>query len=172
MGCGLSHQFDIDKLRYERVIIMTDADVDGAHIAALLMTFFYREMQGLIEAGRLYLAQPPLYRLSQGGETAYARDDKHKDQLLKTRFKGRGKVEISRFKGLGEMPARQLKQTTMEPAERTLLRVTLTDAKEASEARAQKKETERLVERLMGRKPELRFAFIQENAKFVSELDV
>ncbi|MCH8001803.1 MAG: DNA topoisomerase IV subunit B, partial [Proteobacteria bacterium] len=172
LGCGLSHQFDIDKLRYERVIIMTDADVDGAHIAALLMTFFYREMQGLIEAGRLYLAQPPLYRLSQGGETAYARDDKHKDQLLETRFKGRGKVEISRFKGLGEMPARQLKQTTMEPAERTLLRVTLTDAKEANEARAQKKETERLVERLMGRKPELRFAFIQENAKFVSELDV
>ncbi len=172
LGCGLSHQFDIDKLRYERVIIMTDADVDGAHIAALLMTFFYREMQGLIEAGRLYLAQPPLYRLSQGAETAYARDDKHKDQLLKKRFKGRGKVEISRFKGLGEMPARQLKQTTMEPAERTLLRVTLTDAKEASEARAQKKETESLVERLMGRKPELRFAFIQENAKFVSELDV
>ncbi|MCH9013682.1 MAG: DNA topoisomerase IV subunit B [Proteobacteria bacterium] len=172
LGCGLSHQFDIDKLRYERVIIMTDADVDGAHIAALLMTFFYREMQGLIEAGRLYLAQPPLYRLSQGGETAYARDDKHKDHLLETRFKGRGKVEISRFKGLGEMPARQLKQTTMEPAERTLLRVTLTDAKEATEARAQKKETERLVERLMGRKPELRFAFIQENAKFVSELDV
>ena len=110
--------------------------------------------------------------MSQGGETAYARDDKHKDQLLETQFKGRGKVGISRFKGLGEMPARQLKQTTMEPAERTLLRVTLTDAKEASEARAQKKETERLVERLMGRKPELRFAFIQENAKFVSELDV
>ncbi len=172
LGCGLSQQFDIDKLRYERVIIMTDADVDGAHIAALLMTFFYREMPGLIEAGRLYLAQPPLYRLNQGGETAYARDDKHKDQLLKKQFKGRGKVEISRFKGLGEMPARQLKQTTMDPAERTLLRVTLTDAKEASEARAQKKETESLVERLMGRKPELRFAFIQENAKFVSELDV
>ena len=150
----------------------TDADVDGAHIAALLMTFFYREMQGLIAAGQLYLAQPPLYRLSLGGETAYARDDKHKDQLLETRFKGRGKIEISRFKGLGEMPARQLKQTTMEAAERTLLRVTLTDAKEASEARTQKKETERLVERLMGRKPELRFAFIQENAKFVSELDV
>ena len=172
LGCGLSQQFDIDKLRYERVIIMTDADVDGAHIAALLMTFFYREMQGLIEAGRLYLAQPPLYRLSQGAETVYARDDAHKDRLLETQLKGRGKVEISRFKGLGEMPARQLKQTTMDAAERTLLRVTLTDAKEASEARAQKKETERLVERLMGRKPELRFAFIQENAKFVSELDI
>ena len=173
LGCGLRHEFDIDKLRYERVVIMTDADVDGAHIAALLMTFFYREMLGLIEAGRLYLAQPPLYRLSQGGQTAYARDDKHKDQLLKRQFKGRGKVEISRFKGLGEMPARQLKDTTMSPANRTLLRVTLTEAKAAAaEARAQRQEAERLVERLMGRKPELRFAFIQENAKFVSELDV
>ena len=173
LGCGLRHQFDLDKLRYERVVIMTDADVDGAHIAALLMTFFYREMPGLIEAGRLYLAQPPLYRLSQGGQTVYARDDKHKDELLKKQFKSRGKVEISRFKGLGEMPARQLKETTMNQAERTLLRVTLTDAKAvAEEAKAQKKETESLVERLMGRKPELRFAFIQENAKFVSELDI
>ena len=173
LGCGLRHQFDLDKLRYERVVIMTDADVDGAHIAALLMTFFYREMPGLIEAGCLYLAQPPLYRLSQGGQTVYARDDKHKDELLKKQFKSRGKVEISRFKGLGEMPARQLKETTMNQAQRTLLRVTLTDAKAAAEeAEAQKKETESLVERLMGRKPELRFAFIQENAKFVSELDI
>ena len=172
LGCGLRHQFDIDKLRYERVVIMTDADVDGAHIASLLMTFFYREMPGLIEAGGLYLAQPPLYRLSQGGQTAYARDDKHKDELLEKQFSGRGKVEISRFKGLGEMPAKQLKDTTMDPAKRTLLRVTLTDAKEASEARTQEKETEQLVERLMGRKPELRFAFIQENARFVSEIDV
>ncbi len=166
LGCGLRHQFDLDKLRYERVVIMTDADVDGAHIAALLMTFFYREMPGLIESGHLYLAQPPLYRLSQGGQTAYARDDKHKDELLKKQFKSRGKVEISRFKGLGEMPARQLKETTMNQAERTLLRVTLTDAKAAAEeATAQKKETESLVERLMGRKPELRFAFIQENTQ-------
>ena len=173
LGCGLRHQFDLDKLRYERVIIMTDADVDGAHIAALLMTFFYREMPGLIEAGRLCLAQPPLYRLSQGGQTAYARDDKHKDELLKKQFKGRGKVEISRFKGLGEMPARQLKETTMDKAKRTLLRVTLTDAKAAAGvAKAQRKEAESLVESLMGRKPELRFAFIQENAKFVSELDI
>ncbi len=173
LGCGLSHQFDIDKLRYERVIIMTDADVDGAHIASLLMTFFYREMPGLIEAGCLYLAQPPLYRLVQGGTSAYARDEKHKDQLLKKEFKGRGKVEISRFKGLGEMPARQLKETTMDPKARTLLRVTITDAKAvAAEVRAQKKEAEQLVEQLMGRKPELRFAFIQENAKFVDELDV
>ncbi|MFQ5775193.1 MAG: DNA topoisomerase IV subunit B, partial [Kiloniellaceae bacterium] len=171
LGCGVHHQFDIAKLRYERVIIMTDADVDGAHIASLLMTFFYREMPGLIEAGRLYLAQPPLYRLTQGGESVYARDDKHKDELLAKRFKGRGKVEISRFKGLGEMPARQLKETTMDRRNRTLLRVMLTDAQGAT-ARAQRKEAGDLVERLMGRKPELRFAFIQENARFVSELDV
>ncbi len=173
LGCGLRHQFDLEKLRYERVIIMTDADVDGAHIAALLMTFFYREMLELIEAGRLYLAQPPLYRLSQGGQTAYARDDKHKDELLETQFNGRGKVEISRFKGLGEMPARQLKETTMDKSKRTLLRVTLTDVEAAAGvADAQRKEADNLVERLMGRKPELRFAYIQENAKFVSELDI
>ncbi len=172
LGCGLRNQFDLDKLRYERIIIMTDADVDGAHIAALLMTFFYQEMPGLIEAGRLYLAQPPLYRLTQGGTSAYARDDKHKDQLLKKEFKGRGKVEISRFKGLGEMPAKQLKETTMDPKNRTLLRVTLTNAKAAADIRAQKKETADLVESLMGRKPELRFAFIQENAKFVDEIDI
>ena len=133
LGCGVRHLCDVEKLRYERIIIMTDADVDGAHIAALLMTLFYREMPELSEAGRLYLARPPLYRLSQGSQTAYARDDKHKDELLKKQFKGRGKVEISRFKGLGEMPARQLKETTMDKAKRTLLRVTLTDAKAATE---------------------------------------
>ncbi|MFQ6018499.1 MAG: DNA topoisomerase IV subunit B [Kiloniellaceae bacterium] len=171
LGCGLRHQFDLDKLRYERVVIMTDADVDGAHIAALLITFFYREMPGLIEAGRLYLAQPPLYRLSQGGETVYARDDAHKDQLLAKHLNGRGKVEISRFKGLGEMPPKQLKETTMDPKNRILLRVTLADAAGAA-TKAQRKETDKLVERLMGRKPELRFAFIQENARFVSDIDV
>jgi len=171
LGCGLRQQFDPDKLRYERVIIMTDADVDGAHIASLLMTFFYREMPGLIESGRLYLAQPPLYRLTQGGDTVYARDDAHREELLKTHFKGRGKIEVSRFKGLGEMPAKQLKETTMDPAKRTLLRVTLADA-EGAEKRAQLKEAESLVERLMGRKPEARFAYIQENARFVEELDV
>jgi topoisomerase-4 subunit B len=171
LGCGLSHQFDLAKLRYDRVIIMTDADVDGAHIASLLMTFFYREMPGLIEAGRLYLALPPLYRLTQGGESVYARDDAHKDELLAKHFKGRGKIEISRFKGLGEMPSKQLKETTMAPKNRTLLRVTLADA-EGAEKKAQIKETEKLVEQLMGRKPELRFAFIQENARFVSDIDV
>ena len=150
---------------------MTDADVDGAHIAALLMTFFYREMPGLIDDGRLFLAQPPLYRLSRGGDTVYARDEVDKDALLAEHFKGPGKVEVSRFKGLGEMPAKQLKDTTMDPRRRTLWRVGITDAQEA-EVNVQRKETADLVERLMGRKPELRFAFIQENAKFVSELDV
>ena len=170
-GCSLRQHFDAGKLRYERVIVMTDADVDGAHIASLLITFFYREMPGLIEEGRLFLAQPPLYRLTQGGETVYARDDKHKDQLLKSHFKGRGKIEVSRFKGLGEMPARQLKDTTMDRRNRTLLRVTLSEAKKAA-SKLDRKEADDIVERLMGRKPELRFAFIQENAKSVRELDV
>ncbi len=172
LGCGTRGQFDPDKLRYERVVIMTDADVDGAHIAALLMTFFYQEMPGLIEGGRLYLAQPPLYRLTQGGETAYARDDAHKDQLLAEHFTGRGKVEISRFKGLGEMPPKQLKDTTMDPRHRTLLRVTV--VQDESNAAADQKLASETVNRLMGRKPELRFAFIQERARFVAkdELDV
>jgi len=166
LGCGTGARHDVSKLRYERVIIMTDADVDGAHIAALLMTFFQREMPKLIDAGHLYLAAPPLYRLSQGGKTVYARDDAHRDALLAKEFKakGKGKVEISRFKGLGEMPARQLKTTTMDPATRTLLRVEI-----APEARA---DTAARVEDLMGRRPERRFAFIQENAKFVVDLDV
>jgi len=171
LGCGSGASFDLEKLRYERIIIMTDADVDGAHIASLLMTFFYREMPGLIDSGHLFLALPPLYRLTQGGESVYARDDKHKDELLTKHFKGKGKVDISRFKGLGEMPAKQLKDTTMDPKNRILLRVTLSDAKGA-EGKAQIKEADALVERLMGRKPELRFAFIQENARFVADLDV
>ncbi len=173
LGCGTRGQFDPDKLRYERVIIMTDADVDGAHIASLLMTFFYREMPGLIESGRLYLAQPPLYRLTQGGESVYARDDAHKEQLLAEHFNQRAKVEISRFKGLGEMPPKQLKETTMSPENRTLLRVMVAEHEDPN-PRAEQKRTADLVERLMGRKPELRFAFIQENARFVEsdELDV
>jgi topoisomerase-4 subunit B len=171
LGCGVGADFKIDKLRYERVIIMTDADVDGAHIASLLMTFFYREMPGLIDGGRLFLAQPPLYRLSQGDAVLYARDDKHKDELMKSDFNGRGKIEISRFKGLGEMMPAQLRETTMDPKRRSLLRVIVT-APGTKGSAGDIKETEKLVESLMGRKPELRFQFIQENAKFVREVDV
>ena len=164
LGCGTGEAYDSDKLRYERVIIMTDADVDGAHIASLLMTFFYREMPRLIDDGHLFLAMPPLYRLAQGGQVVYARDDKHKDEIMAGQFKGRGKVEISRFKGLGEIPPAQLKDTTMTRSKRTLLQVQI--AEDAI------KQTAKLVESLMGRKPELRLKFIQENAKFARDLDV
>ncbi|MCR9219625.1 MAG: DNA topoisomerase IV subunit B [Alphaproteobacteria bacterium] len=171
LGCGVRGDFSLDKLRYERVVIMTDADVDGAHIAALLMTFFYREMPGLIEAGRLYLALPPLYRLTQGGKTLYARDDAHKDELLATRFKPNAKVEISRFKGLGEMPQQQLRETTMDPAKRALLQVELPDRSEEQNLDAAR-QIAMLVETLMGKKPELRFKYIQDHAHFVEDLDV
>jgi len=171
LGCGLGGDYDDGKLRYEKVIIMTDADVDGAHIASLLMTFFYREMPGLIENGHLFLAQPPLYRLSQGGKVIYARDDAHKDELLKSEFSGRGKVEISRFKGLGEMPAVQLKDTTMNPAKRSLWRVVIPNRND-EETRGEARQTAQLVESLMGRKPELRLEYIQKNAKFARDLDV
>jgi topoisomerase IV subunit B len=144
---------------------MTDADVDGAHIASLLITFFYRQMPQLIDQGHLYLAVPPLYRMSGGGKNAYARDDQHKEELLKNFF-GRAKVEVGRFKGLGEMTAPQLKETTMDPSKRTLLRVNLSDAARTS--------TAKVVEQLMGNKPEERFNFISERAQFVEEaaLDV
>jgi topoisomerase-4 subunit B len=166
LGCGTGSQYRDADLRYERVIIMTDADVDGAHIASLLITFFFREMPELIRSGHLYLAVPPLYRLSQGGKTLYARDDAHKDELLELEFSGRGKVEIGRFKGLGEMMPAQLKETTMHPAKRTLLRVVLAEDTETDAARA--------VDRLMGTKAEARFVFIQERAEFAdtATLDV
>jgi len=160
LGCGTGAHFHEKDLRYEKVIIMTDADVDGAHIASLLITFFYRQMLKLIEAGRLYLAVPPLYRLSHGGKIVYARDDKHKEQLMKKEFNANAKVEVSRFKGLGEMMAAQLKETTMDPSKRTLLRVVLVEKDLKSTAKA--------VERLMGNKAEARFDFIQENAEFAS----
>jgi topoisomerase-4 subunit B len=142
---------------------MTDADVDGAHIASLLLTFFYREMKGLIANGHLFLAMPPLFRLSQGSKIAYARDEQHRQELVKRDFKN-GKVEVSRFKGLGEMMPAQLKETTMAPGKRTLLRVEL--------AEHEAKKTDALVERLMGKRPELRFQFIQENAQFAKDVDV
>jgi topoisomerase-4 subunit B len=143
------------------VIVMTDADVDGAHIASLLITFFYRQTPKLIDNGHLYLAVPPLYRLSHGGKNFYARNDKHKDELLKKEFHANAKVEIGRFKGLGEMMASQLKETTMDPRKRTLLRVVVVED--------ERKNTESSVERLMGNKPEMRFDFIQERAEFADE---
>ena len=164
LGCGLRDDYDEEKLRYDKVIIMTDADVDGAHIASLLLTFFYREMPALLDHGHLYLAVPPLYRLSQSGKTMYAKNDAHRVQLLADEFNSRGKVEISRFKGLGEMPAAQLKDTTMALGKRTLLRVTVPEPED--------KGTDRLVERLMGKKPEHRLAFIQERAAQVQDLDI
>jgi topoisomerase-4 subunit B len=163
LGCGTRSKYRDEDLRYDRVIIMTDADVDGAHIASLLMTFFFQEMPRLIRGGHLYLAVPPLYRISQGGKVMYARDDAHKDELLKSEFTGRGKVEIGRFKGLGEMMAAQLKETTMDPRKRTLLRIEVIDEQDATQA---------AVDALMGTKPELRFRFIQERAEFVEELDI
>jgi len=171
LGCGTGANFDLDNLRYERIIIMTDADVDGAHIAALLMTFFYKEMPELIDAGALYLAMPPLYRLAAGGTVAYARDDAHKDELMSTVFKGKRKIDMSRFKGLGEMPARQLKETTMDPNKRGLMRVVLPHEETNDESIAVGS-TAQLVEQLMGKKPEARFQFIQNNARFAQDIDI
>ncbi|MEP3245811.1 MAG: DNA topoisomerase IV subunit B [Sneathiella sp.] len=164
LGCGCRDKYREDDLRYDKVIIMTDADVDGAHIASLLMTFFYQEMPQLITDGHLYLAQPPLFRISQGAKTLYAMDDAHKDELIETEFTGRGKIDISRFKGLGEMPPAQLKETTMNPENRVLLRVQVPMEEYG--------ETSDRVESLMGKKPELRFNFIQENARFAENLDI
>ncbi len=171
LGVKAKNQFDLADLRYGKVIIMTDADVDGAHIAALLMTFFYQEMPQLIEAGRLFLAQPPLYRMMQGSKTFYAQDDKHREQLLLTEFNQGTKVEISRFKGLGEMPPSQLKETTMNPNTRRLLRVNL--PKRDLDGADKRREADRLVTTLMGKKPELRFGYIREHSEDVSsQLDI
>jgi topoisomerase IV subunit B len=162
IGCGTRKDCNPEHLRYERIIIMTDADVDGAHIATLLMTFFFQEMPDLVRRGHLYLAQPPLYRLTVGAKSHYARDDAHRAEIEASVFKGK-KVDVSRFKGLGEMNPGQLKETTMDPKSRSLLRVTLP---QEYEERAQVRD---LVDRLMGRNPEHRFVFIQENAARIDE---
>ena len=164
LGAGTRSKFRIEDVRYDRIIIMTDADVDGAHIASLLITFFHQEMPGLIEAGALYLAVPPLYKLSQGGKTLYARDDAHREELVRSEFNANKKIEVGRFKGLGEMMPAQLKETTMDPAKRTLLRVAIDEADATAKS----------IDRLMGTKAEARFTFIQENAAFADDelLDV
>ncbi|WP_293440951.1 DNA topoisomerase IV subunit B [Planktotalea sp.] len=164
LGVGLGTKFNVDDLRYEKVIIMTDADVDGAHIAALLMTFFFSQMRPMIDAGHLYLACPPLFRLTQGANRVYCLDEAEKKYHLEKGLGGRGKIDVSRFKGLGEMDAKDLKDTTMDPETRKLIRVTIDEDEPG--------ETGDLVERLMGKKPEKRFEYIQENAQFVEELDV
>jgi len=168
LGTQLGSRFELDDLRYERIIIMTDADVDGAHIAALLITFFYRMTPGLIESGRLYMAMPPLYKLSNKGNIHYAMDDEEREEIIKTKFKANQKVDMTRFKGLGEMNPSQLKETTMNPSSRLLARVTLPDSMdELTEMRPSE-----LISTLMGKKAEHRYRFIQENAAFVEELDI
>jgi topoisomerase-4 subunit B len=164
LGVQLGPRFVVDDLRYDKVIIMTDADVDGAHIAALLMTFFFTQMRTMIDHGHLYLACPPLYRLTQGARRLYVADDLEKNKMMDKGLGGKGKIDVQRFKGLGEMDAKDLKDTTMNPLTRKLIRVSIDDD--------QPGETGDLVERLMGKKPELRFQYIQENARFVEELDV
>ena len=164
LGVGLGTKFNVDDLRYDKVIIMTDADVDGAHIAALLMTFFFTQMRPMIDHGHLYLACPPLYRLTQGARRLYVADDAEKERMMEKGLGGKGKIDVQRFKGLGEMDAKDLKETTMDPKSRKLIRVTIDEDEPG--------QTGDLVERLMGKKPELRFQYIQENARFVEELDV
>ncbi len=162
LGVGMGTKFNLDDLRYDKIIIMTDADVDGAHIASLLMTFFFTQMRPMIDRGHLYLACPPLYRLTQGAQRVYVGSDAEKNELMQAGLGGRGKIDVQRFKGLGEMDAKDLRDTTMDPNTRRLIRVSIDDDPEAGD----------LVERLMGKKPELRFEFIQERARFVEELDV
>ena len=164
LGVGMGSKFNIDDLRYEKIIIMTDADVDGAHIASLLMTFFFTQMRPLIDKGHLFFACPPLVRLTQGAKRIYCIDEGEKNQHIENGLGGSGKIDVSRFKGLGEMDAKDLKETTMDIATRKLIRVQIDDQEPG--------ETGNLVEQLMGKRPEARFEYIQENARFVEELDI
>ncbi|MEO1794626.1 MAG: toprim domain-containing protein, partial [Pseudomonadota bacterium] len=165
LGCGLGARYNSDDLRYERVVIMTDADVDGAHIAALLITFFYQQMPALIEEGHLYMAVPPLFKLTQGAKTLYARDETERQKIMESgAFKANQKIEVTRFKGLGEMNASHLKETTMNPEQRVLLKVEIGEGERSEIGEA--------VNALMGSKPELRFNFIQERAAFATDLDI
>ncbi|WFU10607.1 DNA topoisomerase IV subunit B [Rhizobium sp. CB3090] len=164
LGCGTRSKYREEDLRYQRIVVMTDADVDGAHIASLLITFFYQEMPELIRGGHLFLAVPPLYKITQGAKSIYARDDAHRLELMESEFKGKGKIEISRFKGLGEMLPAQLKETTMDPAKRTLLRVEIDEVDFEG--------TREAVDNLMGTKADARFRFIQERAAFAENLDI
>jgi topoisomerase-4 subunit B len=164
LGCGTRSKYREEDLRYQRIVVMTDADVDGAHIASLLITFFYQEMPELVRGGHLFLAVPPLYKITQGSKSIYARDDAHRLELMESEFKGKGKVEISRFKGLGEMLPAQLKETTMDPSKRTLLRVVIDEVDFEG--------TRDAVDNLMGTKADARFRFIQERAAFAENLDI
>ena len=165
LGCGIGKNFQLSKLRYEKIILMTDADVDGSHIATLLITFFYKYMRPVIENNRLFLAMPPLFKIYNKNKDFFAYNEKEKDIIIKKEFKN-DSASVTRFKGLGEMPSEQLKKTTMSTIERKLININIEKGKK------EYKLTEKLFDQLMGKKPELRFKFIQDNANFTNQIDI